>query len=305
MRDALQFFHRCTGLLILFSLMVMTLGPLVRAEDAGLACPDWPLCYGHVIPPYEYRVYLEFIHRVVAGLLGVIFVAWLALLVVTGSIRRKFWIPAVLALVLLAMQILLGGATITRKLAPYIVKSHLLNALLYVSCLLFIWKKSDSKRTAPSKNILAILLTGALALAIFIQIFLGGRVSTNEAGLACTDFPACYRVQSFSSDGSSSWQRIYLPPLRGLVEMHMTHRIVAYGVSILALTLLFFASTIGLTKRQQRFLLVIVAMIAVQILLGALNVLFQIPVPITVLHSLLANLIFLFCFENWLEGWVN
>ncbi|MBL8022261.1 MAG: COX15/CtaA family protein [Leptospirales bacterium] len=295
-------FHQLTFGLILFSFFVMTLGPLVRAEDAGLACPDWPLCFGHVVPPYEYRVYLEFIHRVVAGILGIGFLLWAGFLIAVTELRKRFLLWAILAMVLLASQIWLGGETITRKLSPYIVKSHLINALLYVSVLIVIWKKSAPNRPENSASRKALWLTGGFAFLVLFQIYMGGRVSTNEAGLACTDFPSCYKLQSFAPDGSSEWNSVFFPKMQGHVEMHISHRLVAYVLTLFAFVLYGFGLRAGLTTRQQQRLFVIILMILTQILLGALNVLYQIPVPITVAHSLVANLIYLFSFENWLEG---
>lgn len=280
----------------------MTLGPLVRAEDAGLACPDWPLCFGHVVPPYEYRVYLEFIHRVVAGILGIGFLIWAGFLIAVVELRKRFLPWAILAMILLASQIWLGGETITRKLSPYIVKSHLINALLYVSVLLVIWKKSAPNRPENPASRKALWLTGGFAFLVLFQIYMGGRVSTNEAGLACTDFPACYKLQSFAPDGTSEWTSVFFPKMRGHVEMHISHRLVAYVLTLFAFVLYGFGLRAGLTTRQHQRLFVIILMILTQILLGALNVLYQIPVPITVAHSLVANLIYLFSFENWLEG---
>lgn len=283
----------------------MTLGPLVRANDAGLACPDWPLCFGHVIPPYEYRVYLEFIHRVVAGILGIGFMVWTCILIAVKDLRRRFLLLAILAMLLLASQIWLGGETITRRLSPYIVKSHLINALLYVSVLLIIWKKSTPGRPPAAGTRKAAWLTGGFAFLVLVQIYMGGRVSTNEAGLACTDFPSCYKIQKFEPDGSSEWRAIFFPAMQGHVEMHMSHRFVAYGLTLFAFFLYAMGPKLGLTSRQHKSLFVILLMIITQVLLGALNVLYQIPVPITVAHSFVANLIYLFSFENWLEGHVT
>ena len=111
----MRFLARATLFISGLTLLVMILGPLVRAEDAGLACPDWPLCHGHAVPPYEFRVYLEVIHRYAAALLALATLTWAVVIFVKKEFRH-LWIPAALALGLLTTQILLGALTITKQL---------------------------------------------------------------------------------------------------------------------------------------------------------------------------------------------
>ena len=139
----LRWFHHISLGVWILALLTMILGPYVRAENAGLSCPDWPLCFGHVVPPYEYRVYLEFIHRVFAGmLLGPLFIVWLLFSWLDRNLRSKFAAWTFLAALVLAMQIFLGRQTVTMFLNPYIVKSHLLNALLLLGIMLLVWRRS-------------------------------------------------------------------------------------------------------------------------------------------------------------------
>lgn len=290
----MRFLARATLFLAGLCLTVMILGPLVRAEDAGLACPDWPLCHGHAVPPYEFRVYLEVIHRYAAAILGIATLAW----AVAIFLKKEFLhlrVPAALAVVLLALQISLGALTITKQLEPYIVKSHLLNALLFLSCVLFVWHRA----TQPASQGQLPWLTGALCALIFGQIYLGGRVSTFEAGLACTDFPACYQTRSFASDGSESLERVFFPPMKGHVEKHMSHRFMAYAIGLFLVLALAFGR---LTGAERIGLLIITGLVAVQIAVGGLNVLYQIPTLVTVLHSALAYAVFTAALLTWFRG---
>jgi cytochrome c oxidase assembly protein subunit 15 len=271
----------------ILTLCVMILGPLVRANDAGLACPDWPLCYGHVIPPYEFRVYLEFIHRAAVAVMGVLFLAWFVYIMV--GFRNQFWKPATLAMALLISQILLGALTITEKLDPYIVKSHLINALLYWSCILFVWFRTGpgGSKEARSLKILSVVLL----VLVFGQIYLGGRVSTNEAGLACTSFPACYKIQVFEESGASHWSSIYFPTMMGHVEKHMSHRFMAYALLVF-LSVFYWMAGKKMQSRSRSSLRLVLLLTILQSTLGALNVLFQIPVPVTVAHSAIAIVLY-------------
>ena len=95
---------------------LITLGGVVRLTGSGLGCPDWPLCHGQVIPPLEYHALIEYSHRMVASFAGVMVVA-LAVLVWRWH-RKQRWllIPTTTGVILLAIQILLGGATVVKEL---------------------------------------------------------------------------------------------------------------------------------------------------------------------------------------------
>ncbi|MFB6266972.1 MAG: heme A synthase [Halodesulfurarchaeum sp.] len=129
------------GATLLVTFIVMVLGSYTSAIGAGLSCPDWPTCYGSFIPwlhpevienaPYTtLQIFAEWFHRgmaMVAGflILGTAIGSWRAHRE-HGLIR---W-TATLALVLLPLQVILGGLTVTENLAPFIVTSHLAVAIL-------------------------------------------------------------------------------------------------------------------------------------------------------------------------------
>jgi cytochrome c oxidase assembly protein subunit 15 len=292
-------FVRFSQMLWILTLITMVLGPYVRAEDAGLACPDWPLCFGHVIPPYEYRVYLEFLHRVVAGFMGLVFLAWLFYLISVPTIRQTFFKPAVLALLLLVLQIFLGRATVTELLNPCIVKSHLLNAILYLAVILYIWKRGRAV-IYGSANTMVLpprWLQTTVLLAIFFQIFLGGRVSTNNAGEVCSEFPGCY-VEHAELNGEVVAKTVYFPSMKDRAfEIHMSHRYMGYMLVILVGLLAWKSRGTILASRNGLLL----ALLSVQIFLGAFNVRWSLPVPVTVMHSFTAIVLFMVAWLNLLE----
>lgn len=287
----LRWFHHISLGVWILALITMILGPYVRAENAGLSCPDWPLCFGHVVPPYEYRVYLEFIHRVFAGvLLGPLFIVWLVFSWADRNLRSKFGLWTLLAAGVLAMQIFLGRQTVTMLLNPYIVKSHLLNALILLGIMLLVWRRSrvwmitGELKSGPVT--LPVLLHRILIVALLFQIYLGGRVSANEAGLACTAFPACYSIED--SEGGES-ESVYFPPMTGHSEMHISHRLGGYALFLYVIVLTLIGRGSFRFRRNATFL----GLLSFQILLGALNVLYSLPVPITVLHSAMAMALFI------------
>ena len=320
-----------TLLLIILSILTMVLGPLVRAKNAGLACPDWPLCYGKFIPKMTLQIFLEWFHRVTAGLLSVLFIIWVGVLVYFKNLRKTFYINLILALFFLILQILLGALTITELLDVYVVKSHLLNSLIFLSVLVTILHKTiflenSLNNSSNKKNISNIkfvsvetfslvnkfksffnnfnnrrLLVFLLTLFIFLQIFMGARVSVNQAGLVCNEFPACYQEAVIDLKGKMTFENQYFPPMIGSLEKHMSHRFFAYFLFLFVSFLFLFSKYKKWNIKITKYFLIIFSLICFQIIIGALNVIFQLPVAITVFHSFIAYTIYLSSFWLFLE----
>ena len=133
-------YRRLTYLLVASTFILIMLGGYVKAIHAGLACPDWPLCYGKLFPfadggTYDYANYMifaEWFHRLWASLVGI-----LLLVVVFQASHYQSTVPLLLRLgllcmVLFALQVILGGLTVGTKLEPFIVVFHLANAVLII-----------------------------------------------------------------------------------------------------------------------------------------------------------------------------
>jgi heme a synthase len=307
----LRLLKRLSSIVIGLSLVTMFLGPLVRAESAGLACPDWPLCHGLVVPwGHGYQVFLEWIHRVAGGITALALGACVFAALRDASLRAAFGVPALLALGLMITQILLGMLTITKQLDAYVVKSHLLNAILFLSAVVYMRQTArraidasaiEAGAAEAPTNRLSVAASGVFLALIFIQLFLGGRVSTNYAGLVCPAFPACYVAETTGADGVTKRDPVYLPPLIGATEMHMTHRFMAYFLFALAVALVALAEITRWPAARAKLAWLLLTLILLQIFIGVVNVLNYVPVTITVLHSFVAYLIFLAAWILWLE----
>ncbi|MBI5711152.1 MAG: COX15/CtaA family protein [Candidatus Eisenbacteria bacterium] len=213
---------------LMFGLIVI--GSVVRTTGSGLACPDWPLCEGRLVPPLEPHVLIEWFHRLVALVLGVLLAGTAGLTFARRELRVRLGALAALALGLYLAQALLGALTVWKLLSPAVVSSHLAVALLLFSTLLtytlVAQRESDPAAVDAPQRPAGLLPTFAIATGLaYGQILLGGLVSTNHAGLACPDWPTC----------GGSW----FPPLEGLIGLQMLHR---WGAYLLAGFLLYAAA---------------------------------------------------------------
>ncbi len=294
-QNIFSLFKILTVIIFSLSLLTILLGPYVRAEDAGMACPDWPLCHGYVIPPLDYQIYLEFIHRLVAGILGMVYLAWFFIGIKYKPIRKRFLPYILLSSLVLVVQILLGRETITRQLNAYVVKFHLLNAIFYVSIIYYIfYKLFFENKTIKFENqfsnvkSLKFLITLFLLL-VYFQIFLGGRVSANYVGLVCEKFPHCY-TEVIKDMNLEIVNTVFIPSLQGGFEMQLSHRF--FGIFLLLFSIYLLYQFYKNQFMVNEFLF-LVSLLVFQVFLGIMNIIFELPTLIRVLHSFTATVLFL------------
>ncbi len=241
---------------------------------AGLACPDWPLCFGDFIPDYHPQVYLEFLHRALAGLVALVTFA-LSYFIFRSRASRFLKGLTGFALVLLMVQVVFGGLTVLLLLKSNVVVTHLMLGTTFFSSLLWIYltlrqsPQPQEPSLAPTPRWLIPLCVFA-ALAIYGQIFLGGLVAAHFASLVCTDFPTCH----------GQW----FPTFSGIIGLHVIHRLGAYTLfAVLLGTWLVMrrgAPTLALRRRSGWLF----ALVCGQVGLGIANVLFHTPPLLAVGH---------------------
>lgn len=265
--------HRIAIALTLTTWGLLVFGASVRVHGAGLACPDWPLCFGQVVPPIDFQVGLEFGHRVLAGLISLGFLALGA-----GMLRIRRALPTgagalwLLAALVLCVQIVLGGLTVLELLAEWTVTSHLLAGNTFCLTLLLLTltlREGLAPRTrapiGPAVRVAAVAMGGL----VFAQLAMGGLVASSYAGLACGTFPSC---------NGGAW----FPTFSGPIGLQVTHRLIAY--LLLGTAALLVALTRG-RGLPGRLALALLAVVSLQASLGIANVLLGLPVEVTLLHS--------------------
>lgn len=292
-RDALQARRLARGFGVLLGLTwgLITLGALVRAQGAGLACPDWPLCFGELVPRFDFHVAFEVGHRYLAGTVGLLFLALSALTLRRTATRRAAGALLGLAAGLLGLQVVLGGLTVLRFLAFWTVTAHLVTGNAFAVTLLLVARSlgEASRPRAPQPALPPGLrpVLGLTAALLVLQLVLGGLVSSSYAGLACPDWPTCR---------AGAW----LPSVSGPVGLHLAHR----WNAVLLLAALAAAAVVArrdptLSRVTCGALLLGLAQLA----LGVANVRLGIPVEITALHSALAAGLLLTLAFGLREAW--
>ncbi|MEE9606821.1 MAG: COX15/CtaA family protein [Myxococcota bacterium] len=264
------------GALLAATYGLLVLGALVRANHAGLACPDWPLCFGEFVPEMDLRVGFEWTHRVVAGSIAVAFAGLAAAALRRPRSRRVTRTPLAVGALLLGLQILLGALTVWELLAAWTVTSHLLVgnafavAVLWSACALR--DQAMARAAAPPVARAARRAVEWAAALLVLQLVLGGLVSSRYAGLACPEWPAC-------RDG------VWFPSWSGNAGLHQLHRLTGYAL-LGALA----AAAIACRRDPvlRRLSGLALALGVVQVGVGISNVLLRIPVELTGLHSALA-----------------
>jgi heme a synthase len=244
--------------------LLMAIGNVVSATGSGLACPDWPLCHGKLIPPLQPDVLIEYSHRLTAAVASVLLIATIIATIRRGRSRGVRRIALGL-LVLLAVQIALGGITVLLRLPHLISTAHLVNALLILGGLVLLASRPGTMVVDPSVQKSARLARVGVAV-LLVQLALGGYVRHAGAGLACPDFPLC------SGD---------VLPSHWLAVVHWMHRWL--GVVLIGV---FIHLAIASRRTPAATAATVTAMLAVlQVTLGITAVLSHLDPSVRALHA--------------------
>jgi heme A synthase len=271
--------------------VLIIVGGIVRVSDSGLGCGPagsgfhgWPFCNGDVVPGVNLHSIVEYTHRAVAGIVTILIVS---IVVVAWRRHREYLVPAIGLLGLVLAQAALGGATVEDNLEEAYVAAHLLLAMLLLGGLIWLYRGvSDARVTDGGPRIRALGV--AASVAVLCTIVAGGYMAGTQkygrpdyqlgdgAHHACgKQFPTCNG--EFFPFGKAR-----------LVDIHLTHRAFMYLAAILVISLVVVAIRRGVLTRYAWGL---AGLLALQILVGALNVWLDEYELLIVLHLALGTLL--------------
>lgn len=296
-------------------LFVVVLGGYTRLSDSGLGCPDWPGCFGKIVPtvnaehyatPLDVRkAWIEMIHRYFAMTLGLLCVVIAAFAIYA---RRERGVNVALAIglvVLVVLQGMLGMWTVTLLLKPLIVTGHLLGGLATFALLLWIWLSMQARtrqvdgQSVQAGNLLvesggrARVFATLAGVALAVQIFLGGWTSSNYAAVACPDLPRCqaqWVPEADYHDAFVLWRGLGINYAGGVLDhparvaIHFTHRVGAVVASLL-LILAAFAAFRGLGSGPRWAGVLVLAALAAQLSVAFLMILRAFPLELAAAHN--------------------
>ena len=278
--------HAALAVVLGWTLGLLLLGSVVHATESSLACPDWPTCFGTMMPDMTGGVFWEHLHRLVAGGLVLLFGVAVWLTWRQQPARRWLHAAGLAGLALLIVQSVLGGLTVLMRLPDAISSSHLALAFVFLGLATVMTVATargwggGSRLTGAARATVGRMAGGVAAL-VLAQSVLGAVVRHTDAGMACPDVPLCLgRV---------------VPPLEHpLVILHFGHRVLGILVALATLAL-----AVHVLRRRAAAPLPALALgslvtVLAQVTVGFLSVSSALAVVPVSLHTLLAALLFTF-----------
>jgi len=273
---------------VFWTLGLLFLGSIVHATESSLACPDWPTCFGTMVPEMTGGVFWEHLHRLVAGGLVMMFAlgTWLA----KRETSERPWIfrASLAGVGLLLVQSVFGGLTVIYQLPDLVSTTHLSLAFIFLSLatVLAVATQGTTGPGGPPKiegfgdgaGLKLTIYAGVAAGSVFIQSVLGALVRHTDGGMSCPDVPLCLGQ--------------VVPPLVNIqITSHFLHRLMAIVATVAVLWLYAWVVRAEVPRRVKRWAWAAVGLLLVQVALGVMSVLTILAIPPVSLHTLVAALL--------------
>jgi heme A synthase len=280
---------------VVWTLALLFLGSVVHATESSLACPDWPTCFGSLVPEMTGGVFWEHLHRLVAG--GLVLMFGLATWLARREASDRPWVfrASLAGMGLLLVQSVFGGLTVLYRLPDLVSTTHLTLAFGFLSLTTVLAVAThgaaspDSGRaggSAPPRTSgieagIGRRLRNLAALAaglVFAQSVLGALVRHTDGGMSCPDVPLCLGQ--------------VVPPLVNIqITSHFLHRLVAIVATVAILWLAMWVYRHDVPDRVRHWMLASVLLVVVQVALGVVSVLTVLSVVPVSLHTLVAAML--------------
>lgn len=263
---------------LIWTLALLLLGSVVHATGSSLACPDWPTCFGTMMPEMTGGVFWEHLHRLWAGALVLLFLA--AVIITRRELPEKTAVfrLGIAGLALLLVQSVLGGLTVVYRLPDAISTSHLALAFAFLALVTVMLVRSGTDADPPGAKRHGGMArrTGMWAAGlVFVQSVAGALVRHTDSGMACPDVPLCLgRV---------------IPPLdHPMVQLHFLHRMLGLVLAVVVVALSWVVAARSSDRVSRRLAACLGTGVVAQIVLGFLSVAFRLSVPYVSVHTLMA-----------------
>jgi protoheme IX farnesyltransferase len=255
---------------VVTTIVLVTIGVIVRVTGSGMGCPDWPLCHGQVVPPMgDTSAWLEWIHRTVASVIGFMILALAFFAWRDHRDRRSILWPSIAAVFLVGFQAWLGEETVRLNNSGESVTAHMASAMTLLGVLVYVTVRSFyparlATRGGSQRFTLLAILTAASTFALLL---FGSHVTAVDAGLVFPDWPLMNgTIFPLTSAVDTAVKPLY--------EAHAIHRYVA---AIVLLFVWLTAYAAWKTQRSRPTLLRLAIALAVlfplQVVIGGLQVL--------------------------------
>ena len=269
---------------LVVSFIQIALGGFVRASESGLGCPDWPLCHGKIIPPFEFHTLIEYSHRLNGSLLGILVAVLLILCIMRYRRDKQLMLANYAAFILVVSAGILGGITVITELAWWIRLIHLGIAQFLAACLMYITYKFAFDNLANDHSYLNPIRAWKwkkifCVSLVFLLIVSGSYMVGIGASSSCSSWPLCKGLSI--PDGMS-------------YQVHMGHRYISVVtlafVGYISIELMIHAKGNKLIKRVTHSAL---GLLGIQIILGAVTVWSGFSSHMKVTHLTVATLVWL------------
>ncbi len=283
-------FQRLAAATVLTTLILVTIGVIVRATQSGIACPTWPGCFpGQFLPGLDadYHVWLEWIHRTVAAVIGFLILGMAVLAVLDHRDRKSILWPSVFAVGLVAFQAYLGRETVRLGNSGESVTAHLAAAMALIGVLVYLLIRSSYPARLPARggSQRFTLLAAFGAAATFALLLFGSNVTAVNAGLVFVDWP-------LMSGGLFPFDSTTPADVAALYTTHALHRYVAAVVLFVLLAVAVAARRVQpVNGRRAALAAGILALYLVQVVIGGLQVLTLLSAWSQTLHVALGAII--------------